>query len=78
MNLNELVTSLEENSDLSQGDKLQMFVSLVDGKALKQELEKQAAMQKIGLVGESNIHIFVYGILKLGCPHLFIETNQEK
>ena len=37
MNVTELITALKADNSISQGDRLQMFVSLVDGETLKRE-----------------------------------------
>ena len=75
-----IVEALLADSGLEGSDRLWMFVQLCDDKLLMNELTKQATLQKVGIVSETAVHSFAYGILRLAKPHLFIggEKNDQE
>lgn len=66
-----LAPFLDENSELSQGERLLLFVNLADRNLLRKELEKRAMMQQIGMAPESLVHSFVYSVLRIADPYAF-------
>ena len=74
--VHEIITAISEMSDMSEADKVYMFIQLCDEKQLMAELNKQTMMLQIGIVPESLIHGFAYGVLSLAKPHLFEKEQQ--
>lgn len=52
-----------------------MFIQLCNHETLMNEFKKQAMLQKTGIVPENDVYAFAYGVLKLSCPHLFVEQG---
>lgn len=69
--VHEIVAAISEMSDMSEADKVYMFIQLCDEKLLMAELSKQAMMQKVGIVPESLVHGFAAAVLGLAKPYLF-------
>lgn len=63
--------------DMDDSDKVYMFIQLCDDKKLMDELRKQGMMQKVGIMPESLIHSFAYGVLRIAKPYLFLEDTKE-
>lgn len=71
MGINKIVDDIIEMPDMEDSDKIYMFIQLCDEKQLLAELNKQAMLQKTGIVPESLVHGFAYAVLKIAKPHLF-------
>ncbi len=71
MTSNNVIEELEAQAELSEADRVWMFIQLCNDDVLVPELKKQSMMQQMDIVPESLIHSFAYGVLRLAKPHLF-------
>ena len=76
INLNNLIDDINE-MDLSVGDRLQMFVTLIDPKTLIGEVRTNAMLVQTGIQPASPCMAFTAGILRIGRPELFPEEKEE-
>lgn len=77
MDINKIVDDIMKMPDVEDSDKVYTFIQLCDEKKLLDELNKQAMLQKSGIVPESLIHGFAYAVLKIAKPHLFEASSDE-
>jgi hypothetical protein len=77
INLNKIIDGLNEMDHLSVGDRLQMFVTLIDPKTLIREVRTNAMLVQTGIQPASPCVAFTAGILRLGRPELFPEEEDE-
>lgn len=66
-----LLEDLANNDEISRGDKLAMFVSIVDVQVILKQLTANALMHKLGMTPPSPVDAFAAAILRLGRPELF-------
>jgi len=67
----EIVESFLAADDVEPGDKLWMFVQLINDKPLMQQLESHNLSLTVGIAIPDPIYDFAYGVLRLAKPHLF-------
>lgn len=70
MNVENVVEQLM-GRDIETSDRLLLFVTLCDADKLLKELKAQAMMMNVGMVPETLVHSFAYGVLKIARPELF-------
>ena len=75
ISVEQMINDIEALPEASRADKINMFVNLCNHETLMAEFKKQALMQKVGMVPENDVYAFAYGVLKLSCPHLFVEQG---
>ena len=75
--LNTMIDNILAMPDMDDSDKVYMFIQLCDDRKLTDELRRQGMMQKIGIMPESLMHNFVYGVLRIAKPYLFPEATKE-
>lgn len=76
MDANKIIDDLLKLPDLSEADRIYMFVQLCDEQKLMNEFKKQALCQKVGMVPESVVHSFAYGVFRLAKPYLFEQPDE--
>jgi hypothetical protein len=77
INLNKIIDGLNEMDHLSVGDRLQMFVTLIDPKTLIREVQTNAMLVQTGIQPASPCVAFAAGILRLGRPELFTQEEDD-
>lgn len=75
VSIEKMITDLDALPEATTADKVHMFVQLCNHETLMNEFKKQAMLQKTGLVPDNDVYAFAYGVLKLSCPHLFVEKG---
>ncbi len=70
-----MITDIDALPEAATGDKVNMFVQLCDHEVLMNAFKKQALMQRMGMATQDDVYSFAYGVLKLSCPHLFVEAG---
>lgn len=75
LTVEKMIADIDKLPEATTGDKVHMFIQLCNHETLMNEFKKQALLQKTGIVPESDVHAFAYGVLKLSCPHLFVEAG---
>lgn len=74
-NVEQIIEDIDALPEATTADKVNMFIQLCNHETLMNELKKQALLQKTGIVPENDVFAFAYGVLKLSCPHLFVEAG---
>jgi len=75
LTVEKMIADIDALPEASTADKVNMFIQLCNHETLINEFKKQALMQKVGIVPENDVYAFAYGVLKLSCPHLFVEQG---
>ena len=75
LDLNKIIDGLNEMDHLSVGDRLQMFVTLIDPKTLINEVRMNSMLVQTGIQPASPCVAFTAGILRIGRPELFPEDD---
>ena len=66
-----LIEDLANDDSVERGDKLAMFVSLVDPQVIMKQLAANALMVKLGISPPSPVDAFAAAVIRLGRPELF-------
>lgn len=75
ISVEKMITDLDALPEATTADKVHMFVQLCDHEVLMNAFKKQAMMQKMEMATHDDVYSFAYGVLKLSCPHLFVEEG---
>lgn len=77
INLTELIKNFEANDELTPGEKLGIFVAMIDHNILLQELRTNAMLVQTGIQPPSPVMAFAAAVLRIGRPELFPKDDEE-
>jgi len=77
INLTELIKNFEENDELTPGEKLGIFVAMIDHKILMQEMRTNAMLVQTGIQPPSPVMAFAAAVLRIGRPELFVDEEEN-
>lgn len=67
----EMINALLSNDEMSDADRVWMWISISDCDKLAEELQRAALLEDIGMSRVTLRDQFVYGVLRLARPDLF-------
>ncbi len=71
VNIGALIEDLANNEELSIGDRLQMFIALIDPDPIMKQLAANGLSVKLGMTAPSPVDALAATMLRLGRPELF-------